>query len=183
MNGLVRYATAAIALPIYLVGGVAQSAPLCQRYAAPPLGAKVDLFADPMPTFDTGQVLPSFGAFAITLKPAKKVVYPYKSPNDHDAGMGAVLAIEFVPAAAYRIGLSASAQLDVVQENIRLPIKEVQADQTCPGIERSFDVQTSAGPLVLQVSGASVELLKVLITPLPIDGATAPSSISTVSAQ
>lgn len=155
----------------------------CERYAAPPLGAKVDLFADPMPTFDTGQVLPSFGAFAVKLKPANRVIYPYKSPNDHDAGMGAVLAIEHVPTGTYRIGLSATAQLDVVQENIRLPVKETQANQACPGIDRSFDVQASAGPLVLQVSGASVELLKVLIMPLPIEGADAPNSVNTVAAQ
>lgn len=161
----------------------AQSEPLCQRYAAPPLGAKVDLFADPMPTFDTGQVLPSFGAFAVKLKPANRVIYPYKSPNDHDAGMGAVLAIEHVPTGTYRIGLSAAAQVDVVQENIRLPVKEIKANQACPGIDRSFDVQASAGPLVLQVSGASVELLKMLIIPLPIEGADAPNSVSTVAAQ
>lgn len=161
----------------------AQSAPACQRYATTPLGTKVDLFADPMPTFETGQVLPSFGAFAIKLKPAKRVIYPYKSPNDHDAGMGAVLAIEYAPTGKYRINLSANAQLDVIQESARKPIKEVQDDPNCPGIVRAFDVQITAGHIVLQFSGADVQVLKVLVSPLAIEGAKAPNSMNTVAVQ
>ena len=155
----------------------------CQRYAVTPLGTEIDLFADPMPTFETGQVLPSFGAFAVKLKPAKSVVYPYKSPNDHDAGMGAGLAIEYGPTARYRVALSANAQFDVIQENVRQPVKEVREDQDCPGISHNFDVQLTAGPIVLQFSGANVELLKVLITPLPADGAEVPNPVSTAAAQ
>lgn len=154
----------------------------CERYSATPNGAQVDLLADPMPTFETGQVLPSYGAFAVKLKPVKGVIYPYKSSNDHDAGMGAVLAIEYVPAAIMRISLSAPAQLDVIQENQLLPQKSQQLTGDCPGIAHSVDVQSDGGPLVLQISGGDVELLKMLVTPLPAKGTRTTSGIRAVSA-
>lgn len=50
-------------------------------------------------------------------------------------------------------------------------------------IDRAFDVQVTAGPIILQVSGTDVQLLKALVSPLAIGGAKAPGSFSTVSAK
>ena len=105
----------------------------CDRYSSTPLGIQVDLLADPMPIFETGQVLPSLGAFAVKLRPAKQVVYPYKSPSDHDAGMGAVLAIEYVPPGTVRISLTGVAQLSAIQDNNMLPLARVEPTEACPG--------------------------------------------------
>jgi len=156
--------------------------PACDRYSATPNGALVDLLADPMPTFETGQALPSYGAFVVKLKSSKKVIYPYKSPNDHDAGLGAVLAIEYVPAGTVRISLSAPAQLDAIQDNQLLPQKTRQLTGDCPGIAHTVDVQSVGGPFILQISGGEVELLKMLVTPLPAKGSGTTGGIREVSA-
>lgn len=160
-----------------------RSVPLvCERNSSTPLGAQVDLFADPMPTFETGQALPTFGAFAIKLRPAKKVIYPYKSANDHDVAMGAVLAIEFVPAGPLRISLSAPALLDVVQEDQILTQKIVEIAGDCPGISLAVEVQSAGGPLVLQISSADVELLNLLVFPQVARGTGTDDGIRAVSA-
>lgn len=159
----------------------ARTLPLCERFSTTPLGARVDLFADPMPTFETGQILPSSGAFAVKLKPAKRVVYPYKSPNDHDAGKGAILAIEYVPAGLVRISFSDPAALDAVQGNQLLPQKPVRRAAACPGIGQSVEIQSSGGPLILQLSGADTELLKILVIPIPAGDAGTAGSIRSVS--
>jgi len=154
----------------------------CARYSTTPLGSQVDLLTGPMPTFETGQYLPSFGAFAVKLRPAKRIIYPYKSANDHDAAMGAVLAIEFVPAGPLRISLSAPALLDVVQEDQLLTQKTVEIAGDCPGIALAVEVQSAGGPLVLQISGADVELLNLLVFPQVARGTGADDGIRAVSA-
>jgi len=139
----------------------------CVRYSSTPLGEQVDLLADPMPTFESGQVLTSFGAFAVKLRPAKQVVYPYKSSNDHDAGMGAVLAIEYVPAGTMRISLSAPARLSAIQDNVTLPQAEVEQTEGCPGELQAIDIRSAGGPLILQLSGSTQPRLKMLVAPAP----------------
>lgn len=140
----------------------------CDRYSSTPLGIQVDLLADPMPIFETGQVLPSLGAFAVKLRPAKQVVYPYKSPSDHDAGMGAVLAIEYVPPGTVRISLTGVAQLSAIQDNNMLPLARVEPAEACPGELQSTEIQSAGGHLILQISGSTHMQLKMLVTPVPL---------------
>lgn len=127
-------------------------------------------------------MLPTYGAFAVKLKPAKRGIYPYKSLYDHDAGMGGVLAIEYIPAGTIRISLSGQAQLDAIQENQRLSQMAVERIDDCQGIARAVEVQSAGGPLILQISGADVELLKILVVPLPARGTGTTSGTRTVSA-
>lgn len=160
----------------------AQRQPVCERYGETPLGAKIDLFATPMPTFDSGEVLPSYGAFTVRLKSSKRVVYSYKSPNNHDAGMGGVIAIEYVPAGRVRIALSDKASIDTIQDAKLLPQAPIGLSQDCPGLAQIVEVVSKGGPLVLQVSGADVELLKIIVIPIQAGDAGTASGVLAVSA-
>jgi hypothetical protein len=143
----------------------AEAARDCERFVNTPNGV-VDLFDAPMPTFENGQALPSHGAFPLALKPADRVVYPHKSDHNHDAGYGAVIAIEYVAPGRYRIGLSRSAQIDAVQGNAQLGVLPVPEREGCSGISRSLDIVTTGGPMTLQISGAETSRINVVLVPV-----------------
>ncbi|HYD06565.1 MAG TPA: hypothetical protein VEC60_12610 [Reyranella sp.] len=134
----------------------------CGQFVLSPTG-KLDLFAGHLPVFESGNVLPTEGVFAVTLKPAARVVYPYKSGHDHDSGYGGVVIIESILPGRHRIALSGEAQVDVAQGDTLLRAVAVAHDPECPGIHRSVEILSGGGALTLQVSGARTPRITIAV--------------------
>ena len=138
----------------------------CGQFSLSPHG-KVDLFAGYVPAFESGDALPTAGVFAMKLRPATRVIYPYKSGNDHDSGSGGVVTIESIPPGRHRIALSGDAQVDAVQGNSLLHLLAVARDPECPGVYRSVEFVSEGGPLTIQISGARASLITIAVFRLP----------------
>jgi hypothetical protein len=136
--------------------------PACGQFALSPKG-KVDLFAGYLPVFESGNVLPTDGVFAVTLRPAARVVYPYKSGHDHDRGFGGVVTIESTLEGRHRIALSGEAELDVAQGDSLLRPLAVGYDPECPGVHRIVDIVSDGGALTVQISGARTSLITIAV--------------------
>jgi len=134
----------------------------CGQFALSPSG-KMDLFAGYVPAFESGDVLSTPGVFAVTLKPAIRVVYPYKSDHDHNSGYGGVVAIESIPPGRHRIALSVEAQVDVAQGDSLLNLRAVAHDPECPAVHRSVEIVSEGGALTLQISGARTSLITIAV--------------------
>jgi hypothetical protein len=134
----------------------------CGQFALSPTG-KVDLFAGYVPTFESGDILSTPGVFAVTLKPAARVIYPYKSDRDHNSGYGGVVAIESIPPGRHRIALSGEAQVDAAQGDSLLPLLAVAHDPECPGVHSSVEIVTEGGALTVQISGARTSLITIAV--------------------
>ena len=134
----------------------------CGQFALSPTG-KVDLFAGYVPVFESGDVLPTEGVFAVTLKPAARVVYPYKSGHDHDSGYGGVVTIESILPGRHRIALSGEAEVDAAQGNNLLRSLAVGHDPECPGVRRSVEIVSAGGALTVQISGARASLITIAV--------------------
>ena len=138
----------------------------CGQFSLSPHG-KVDLFAGYVPAFESGDALPTGGVFAIKLRPAIRVIYPYKSDSDHNSGHGGVVAIESIPPGRHRIALSDDAQVDAVQSDSLLHLLAVARDPECPGVYRSVEFVSEGGPLTIQISGARASLITIAVFRLP----------------
>lgn len=134
----------------------------CGQFSLSPHG-KVDLFAGYVPAFESGDALPAAGVFAIKLRPAVRVIYPYKSDSNHDSGYGGVVTIESIRPGLHRIALSGDTQVDAVQGNTLLPLVAVARDPECPGVYRSVDLVSEGGPLTIQISGARTPLVTIAV--------------------
>lgn len=145
-----------------LAAAEAHAQQVCGQFSLSPRG-KVDLFAGYVPAFESGDALPTGGVFAIKLRPAARVIYLYRSDNDHDSGYGGVVAIESIPPGRHRIALSIEAQVDAVQSNSLLHLVAVAHDPECPGVHRSVELVSEGGPLTIQISGARSTLVTIAV--------------------
>jgi hypothetical protein len=123
----------------------------------------VDLFAGHVPAFESGDVLPTPGIFAVRLKPAVRVIYPYKSHHDHNSGYGGVVAIASIPPGRHRIALSGEAQVDAAQGNTLLRLLAVAHDPECPGVHSGVEIVSEGGALTVQISGARMSLITIAV--------------------
>jgi hypothetical protein len=134
----------------------------CGQFVLSPSG-KTDLFAGYVPAFESGDVLPIPGTFALRLKPATRVIYPYKSAHDHDSGYGGVVAIESIPPGRHRIALSGEARVDAAQGNALLRLQAIAHDPECPGVHSSVEIVSEGGALIVQISGARLSLMTIAV--------------------
>lgn len=140
----------------------ADAEPVCGQFGWSPRG-KMDLFAGYVPAFESGDALPTAGVFAVTLKPANRVIYPYKSNHDHDSGFGGVVTIESIRPGRHRIALSGEAQVAAVLGNSLLRLLAVAHDPECPGVHHSVEFVSEGGPLTIQISGARTSLITIAV--------------------
>lgn len=141
---------------------VAHAQQACGQFVLSPRG-KIDLFAGYVPAFESGDALPTAGVFAIKLRPAVRVIYPYKSDSSHDSGYGGVVTIESIRPGLHRIALSGDSQVDAVQGNVLLPLLAVAHDPECPGVYRSVEFVSEGGPLTIQISDARTSLITIAV--------------------
>lgn len=107
-------------------------------------------------------------AFALALQPDTEVPFtlpPTKRKKDDDAHrFGAIVAFA-APAKAgtYQVTLSGAGWIDLVQEGKALKPSGHSGVKDCPGLRKSVRFVVGAAPLVLQVSGAPQQSIKIAI--------------------
>ncbi|HSI00658.1 MAG TPA: hypothetical protein VLA02_08655 [Reyranella sp.] len=153
----------------------------CGQFVLSPNG-KVDLFAGYVPAFESGDILPTPGTFALRLKPAVRVIYPYKSDHDHNSGYGGVVAIESIRPGRHRIALSGEAQVDAAQGDSLLRLLAVARDPECPGVHSSVEIVSEGGALTVQISGARMSLITIAVFRVSMAGAHRPIRFTASSA-
>lgn len=106
-------------------------------------------------------------AFALTLVPAKDVAFtipPAKKKNDGFGGLVAFAAPE--RPGVYQVTLSGEGWVDLVQEGKALRTSDHSGAKNCPGLRKSVRFMLGATPVVLQISDAVADTIKVGIRPV-----------------
>ena len=106
-------------------------------------------------------------AFALTLVPAKDVVFtipPAKKKNDGFGGLVAFAAPE--KPGVYQVTLSGEGWIDLVQEGKAVRTSDHSGSKNCPGLRKSVRFMLGAAPVVLQISNAVADTINVGIRPV-----------------
>jgi hypothetical protein len=108
-------------------------------------------------------------AFSLTLLPDTEVPFtlpPRKRKKEADAKrFGAIVAFSAPPkAGTFQVTLSGEAWIDLVQDGKSLKSADHSGVKDCPGLRKSVRFAVGDAPVVLQISGASEESIKVAIT-------------------
>ncbi len=106
-------------------------------------------------------------AFALALVPAKDVAFtvqPAKKKNDGFGGLVAFAAPE--KPGVYQVTLSGEGWIDLVQEGKALDASDHSGAKNCPGLRKSVRFMLGAAPVVLQISNAVADTIKVGIRPV-----------------
>lgn len=109
------------------------------------------------------------GALTVTLKPATEVAFtlPPEGKPKPDKPMGALLTFARVAKPGrYQVTLSDEAWIDIVQDGAYRPSLEFSGVHGCPGLRKSVRFELSEAPLMLQLSSASAQRIKVAIRPV-----------------
>ena len=135
----------------------------CPRAGALP-GNTTDPFAGYIARVQTGHALPKEGVFDLVLRPAANVVLPVRVPGGSEHGYAASVTIERVPAGPWRIHYTGEARLDVVQNHVLMPtLTQIVRGGGCPAAWARVDFSAEAGPLTIQVSNATVRLMRIAV--------------------
>jgi hypothetical protein len=106
-------------------------------------------------------------AFALTLVPAKDVVFTVQPAKKKHDGFGGLVAFA-APAkpGVYQVTLSGEGWIDLVQEGKALDAGDHSGAKNCPGLRKSVRFMLGAAPVVLQISDAVADTIKVGIRPV-----------------
>jgi hypothetical protein len=105
--------------------------------------------------------------FALALVPAKDVAFaipPAKKKADGFGGLVAFAAPE--KPGVYQVTLSGEGWIDLVQEGKALGASDHSGAKNCPGLRKSVRFMLGAAPVVLQISNAVADTIKVGIRPV-----------------
>ena len=106
-------------------------------------------------------------AFVLALVPAKDVAFaipPAKKKADGFGGLVAFAAPE--KPGVYQVTLSGEGWIDLVQEGKALGASDHSGAKNCPGLRKSVRFTLGAAPVVLQISNAVADTIKVGIRPV-----------------
>lgn len=105
--------------------------------------------------------------YAVKLAPADALSYevPPGKKMLTDGTFGGTVAFTVTSPGAYRVALDGPFWVDVVADHQLTATKDFGGPQQCPGGPRKLvEYQLKAGKYLLQISGASVDQVKVTIT-------------------
>jgi hypothetical protein len=106
------------------------------------------------------------GAFAVGLKSSTEVSFalPPEGKPKADKPLGAIVSFAAVATpGTYQVTLSEEAWIDVVQGDAFRPALDFSGVRGCPGLRKSVRFEFKQGPLILQLSSASVPSLNLAI--------------------
>ncbi|MEP9365938.1 hypothetical protein [Xanthobacter sp. VNH20] len=142
----------------------------CSGGAWPLEQAKSALDAAHIQVANGGQLPAAESAFVVELVPLSQAKLPYPPARlpPEKANFAGFLLLP-APAVAGRIDVSLSdaGWVDLVQDGKTLPAAAFTGVKGCPGLRKSVRFEVTRRPLVLQVSGVSVDRLKVVVAPVP----------------
>lgn len=106
-------------------------------------------------------------AFALALVPAKDVVFAIPPAKMKDDGFGGLVAFAAPEKPGiYQVTLSGEGWIDLVQEGKALGASDHSGAKNCPGLRKSVRFMLGAAPVVLQISNAVANTIKVGIRPV-----------------
>lgn len=110
-------------------------------------------------------------AFALTLQPDTDVAYalpPAKKKKAPDAKRSGGIVTFAAPekAGTFQVTLSGEGWIDLVQQGAALDAGDHSGVKDCPDLRKSVRFKVGEAPVVLQVSGAPADTIKVAIRPV-----------------
>lgn len=156
------------AAPLSCVRGQPEG-PACERFAWS-LEREKALFSTPeLPRVQSGGAMPRGAEAAlIQLRPPGEIDLPIAVEKAPKPGtFGAVVTIEApVRPGIYQITLSEEAWVDVSQDRVH-PLSALghTGRRSCPGLRKSVRFDLKAEPVLVQITGAETETMKLAISP------------------
>jgi hypothetical protein len=106
-------------------------------------------------------------AFALTLVPVKDVAFTVQPGKKKQDGFGGLVAFDAPEKpGVYQVTLSGESWIDLVQEGKALNSSDHSGAKNCPGLRKSVRFMIGAAPVVLQISNAVADTIKVGIRPV-----------------
>jgi hypothetical protein len=106
-------------------------------------------------------------AFALALVPAKDVAFTIPPAKKKNGGFGGLVAFAAPEKpGVYQVTLSGEGWIDLVQEGKALGASDHSGAKNCPGLRKSVRFMIGAAPVVLQISDAVADTIKVGIRPV-----------------
>lgn len=142
----------------------------CQQFAWS-IARESNAFSAPeLRTVRSGTAEQAFAerGIALKLEPISNVSFPLPAERKpkHGGGFGGVLKLAGPPQAGlYQITISDEAWIDVIQDGRFLTSKAHSGKKGCPGVRKSVRFDLQAAPVILQLSDASTDTIKVAILP------------------
>jgi hypothetical protein len=139
----------------------------CDKFKWPIDRERAALTAPDRAKLASGTELTGLTGFALSLVPpaeAKLPAPPERKPKDGTFAGFVTLKVAH-KAGAYTISLSDTAWIDVVQDDAFQKPMEFSGATDCAGIRKTIKVDLSAGPFVIQISGAADKAISVAVLP------------------
>jgi hypothetical protein len=166
-----RAGVAALAMFVLAVAAEAEDPAACSQFKWPLATEKSWFEAGDLKDLQSGTAAGHLapGAFTLSLRPSTEVSFalPPEGKPKADKHLGAVLSFATVAAPGrYQVTLSDEAWIDIVQDGAYRPSLDFSGVHGCPGVRKSVRFDFKRAPLVLQLSSASAETIKVAIQPV-----------------
>jgi len=110
-------------------------------------------------------------AFALTLVPQSEVPFtlppPQRKRDSEKPRFGGIVAFAAPEkAGTYQVTLSGQGWIDFVQQGASLKAADHSGVKDCPGLRKSVRFKVTDAPVVLQISGAPAQNIKIAIRPV-----------------
>lgn len=172
-GGRPRSAVSGLILLALLLGapeGRAAEGQGCSGGAWPLEAARAALDAAQTQAANGAELPAAEGGVLLQLVPLSDAKLPYppaRLPPETANFAGFVLLPAPTAAGRIEVSLSEAGWVDLVQDGKSLPAAAFTGVKGCPGLRKSVRFEVTQRPLVLQVSGVSVDRLKVVVAPVP----------------
>jgi hypothetical protein len=169
-RGLKKRPTLACALTLWICTSAALAEDGCGKFAWPVSQEREALIAQGQPTLASGDSIePGPGqAFKLLLRLPDEVVFvmpPERKPRIENWRAGIVRLPAPPQAGIYQVTLSDEAWVDVVQNGGYARSIGSSGRSDCPGLRKTIRFEIASSPIALQISGASVEAISVVVGP------------------
>ena len=139
----------------------------CDKFKWPIEREQAALTAPDRAKLASGAELAGLTGITLGLTPPKEAKLP--SPPERKPKDGTFAGFVSFKAphkpGAYTISLSEAAWIDVVQDDAILKPMEFSGATDCAGIRKTIKVDLSAGPFVIQISGAAANSISLAVLP------------------
>lgn len=147
----------------------AQDATGCAKFKWSIAREQTAFAAPALTALASGDALPVKDAAAVKLQPQPGVAFvrpPARKPRA-DPAFAAVLTLAPLSSpGTYQVTLSDEAWIDMLQDGKEVRSSGFSGQPDCPGVRKSVRFALKPGPTTVQISGASVDNLKIDVQPV-----------------
>lgn len=159
------------ALALWACTGTALAEDGCGKFAWPVTQERQAMTAQSGPALDSGASLaPGSGqAFKLRLRQSENAEFampPERKPRIENWRGGVVRLATPQQAGVYQVTLSDEAWVDVVQNGGYARSIGSTGRSDCLGLRKSVRFDVASNPIVLQISGASVDVISIVVSPV-----------------